>query len=115
MDDDMQNETDMLITFIEGRYNTKIRKLHTLADGWKKVYRVERADGPDWVVRVFPPPGYAGQPVSMTGMVEILSFLERQAYPAERTVKSIDHTSVTQHGDWQVLITTLLSGVRQHW
>jgi Ser/Thr protein kinase RdoA (MazF antagonist) len=111
----MTEATRQLATFIERQYATQIIKLHPLAQGWKAVYRVERADGPDWVVRAFPPPDDDHPPVSVTSLAALLTWLERQAYPAERVVKAADQSSVTQHGDWQVLITTFLHGIQQHW
>ncbi len=68
-----------------------------------------------WVVRAFPPPNDDSPPVSVTGLAATLLWLEQQGYPAERVVKATDQASVTQHGDWQVLLTTFLQGVRQHW
>ena len=111
----MTEATTQLAAFIERHYATQVLKLHPLAQGWKAVYRVERADGPDWVVRAFPPPDDDSPPVSVTGLAAMLLWLEQQAYPAERVVKSADQASVTQHGDWQVLITTFLQGIQQHW
>jgi len=111
----MTERAMQLATFIERHYATQVVKLHPLAQGWKEVYRVERADGPDWVVRAFPPPDDDSPPVSVSNLAAMLLWLERQAYPAERMVKSADQASVTQHGDWQVLMTTFLAGVRQYW
>ncbi len=43
----MTEATTQLAAFIERQYATQVVNLHPLAQGWKEVYRVERADGAD--------------------------------------------------------------------
>ncbi len=109
------DEAEKLIELIERQYKTSAIKLQLLASGWKKVYRIEHADSPDWIVRAYPPPGYAGLPVDVEGLASVLLFLEEQAYPAERVVRATNQASVIEDEGWQVLITTFVGQALTAW
>ncbi len=104
-----------LTRFIEQQYDAKVVKLRPLASSWKQVYRVERPDGPDWVVRLYPPANGDDSTVAVATQAAILGYLERLAYPAEQVVRAADGSSVTEHNGRQVLMTVYLGPSLQPW
>jgi methyltransferase (TIGR00027 family) len=84
-------------------YGIVVNRIRELDAG---VFRVERRDGPDWVARVFP----AARPLEASrGDAEILQFLERADFPAERCA---DAEPVTSHQGQGVLVTEHVTGPR---
>jgi aminoglycoside phosphotransferase (APT) family kinase protein len=70
------------------------------------VIRVDRHDGPTWVVRVFP----KSRPLDdVRKDADVLERLERGGYPAERTVAP---APVSTHDDQGVLVTEFIPGAR---
>jgi Ser/Thr protein kinase RdoA (MazF antagonist) len=69
---------DRIVWHLQTRYSIAVSGLAELDLG---VYRVDRADGPAWVARVFPSVR-AGS--AAAGDAEILGFLERHGFPSER-------------------------------
>lgn len=103
--------TPSLVGFIEHRYSATGVSLDVLADGGKSVYRVRRADGPDWVLRAYPPAG-AAQAGALAAM---LLFLEGRDYLAERVVRGSDGGAVVSHEGQHLLVTTFLGKSLQAW
>src|ERR1700760_388647 len=70
------------------------------------VYRITRADGPDWVARVFP----AARPLSAAeGDAAVLKALAAGGFPAERGPVE---TPVSVLDDQPVLVTEFIPGER---
>jgi methyltransferase (TIGR00027 family) len=68
------------------------------------VVRVDRADGPAWVARIFP----AARPLDVTHRdADILRFLATAEYPAERLA---DPDPVSEHDGQAVLVTRFVDG-----
>jgi Ser/Thr protein kinase RdoA (MazF antagonist) len=92
--------SDGLSSHLETRYGIEITQMSELDLG---VLRVDRRDGPSWVVRLFPP---TRDLQATEGDAEILRFLEDQDFPAERcatpeAVSMFDARSmlVTEHAE----------------
>jgi Ser/Thr protein kinase RdoA (MazF antagonist) len=69
---------DVLPGHLEDRYGIRVRATTRLDAG---VFRVERGEGPPWVARL----GLAARPLARTEEdAEVLRFLERRGFPAER-------------------------------
>lgn len=93
---------DRIIAHLRARYGVAGNGLVELDLG---VYRVDRADGPPWVARVFP--ATRGESVA-AGDAEILRHLQRHGFPSER-VAATEPLSVI---DGQaVLVTEFVRGV----
>ncbi len=87
---------------LQARYGIEVRGLSELDLG---VYRIDRADGPGWVARVFP----AGRPEAATaGDAEILAFLALSDFESERGAAPQPVSVIDGH---TVLITELVTGV----
>src|SRR5436305_5823194 len=69
------------------------------------VFRIDRTDGEPWVARAFPP---ARPKAGVEGDADILRFLERQGYPAERL--AVDD-AVSEFEGSAVLVTKFVEGV----
>jgi Ser/Thr protein kinase RdoA (MazF antagonist) len=69
---------DRIAGHLQARYGIAVSGLTELDLG---VYRVDRADGPDWVARVFPA---ARAESAAAGDAEILQLLQRHGFPSER-------------------------------
>ncbi len=98
----------LLTNLVEQSYGAKSAILQPLAsESGKRIYRIERANGPRWALRVYAPTSStAAQALATT-----LLFLEDQAYPAERIVRSVANEAiVTTDTGWQLLMTTFLEG-----
>ncbi len=90
-----------LPTHLEAAYGISVKGVRELDVG---VVRVERRDGPDWVVRVFAPE----RPLAAAeGDAEILRFLEDAEFPAERCV---DSEAVTTYEGQAVVVTDHVAG-----
>lgn len=108
---DQQSARDdlrLLATLIERRYGAEKAMLQPLpSESGKRIYRVEHAHGPRWVLRVYE----TGSSSAAQALATTLLFLEDQAYPAERIVRSLDdHVLVTTDYGRQLLMTTFLEG-----
>jgi len=69
---------DLLRRYLEKHYSISMTEMTRLD---RSVYRIDRRDGESWVVRAFP----ADRPVErVRGDAEILRFLEKQGFHAER-------------------------------
>ena len=88
---------DTLPGHLEGHYGIRVTGVTRLDGG---VFRVDHADGPPWVARVF----LTDRPLARTEEdAEVLRFLERQGFPAERCahpdpVSSLDPLPVSNPG-----------------
>lgn len=83
------------------RYGIRVAGTARLTEG---VFRVDRDAGPPWVARIM----LTGRPRSRTeGDAEILHFLERREFPAERCAAP---NPVTELGGRAVLVTEYLPG-----
>ena len=93
---------DRIAGHLQARYSVAVSGLAELDLG---VYRVDRTDGPAWVARVFPA---VRAESAAAGDAEILAFLERHGFPAERAATA-EPLSVL---DGQtVLVTEFVPGV----
>jgi Ser/Thr protein kinase RdoA (MazF antagonist) len=91
----------MLTRYVEKHYGIEVRSISRLDRG---VYRVDRQTGNSWVVRVFPP----SRPFAkVLGDAEILRFLEKQGFPAERCATQDPVTAPLGRG---VLVTDFVEG-----
>jgi methyltransferase (TIGR00027 family) len=92
---------DRLAEHLRGTYGIAVTGTRRLDVG---VVRVERADGPAWVARIFP----AARPLDSTRAdAEALRYLESVGYPAERLA---DSEPVSEHEGQAVLVTEHLDG-----
>lgn len=83
-------------------YGVKVKKVSQLQQGNHGVHRVDLANGPSWVVRVFPP----DRPIAdVKGDAAVLEFLEKNDFPAERVV-----ADVSTHEGQGVLVTEFIKG-----
>lgn len=105
---EVSDEIANLTRFLEARYGQGIIQVHPLAQGWKQVYRVERAANPDWVVRVVPQANEQTPADTVAGMVDLLLWLEQQAYPAERLVRTVDGAALVTYNDAWLFVTSYL-------
>jgi len=87
---------------LETTYRTRVVRIEELDRG---TYRVERAEGPSWIARLFP----AERPLDQTrGDAEILRVLAELEFPAERCAAP-DPVSVLE--GQAVLVTEFVPGV----
>lgn len=94
---------DQLPSHIERRYGIDVARVTELDAG---VYRVARADGPDWVARVFP----AARPVAAAeGDARVLQALAGGGFPAERCAAE---SPVSSLDGQPVLVTEFVAGER---
>lgn len=107
--------TNHLVAFLEMQYATRGVTLHPLASTWKQVYHVQRADGPDWVVRLFPTANEESPTLDVTMQAALLDHLARHAFPAERAIRAADGSTVSRYADHAVLVTTYLGPSLQAW
>jgi Ser/Thr protein kinase RdoA (MazF antagonist) len=94
---------DALPAHLEDRYGIRVTATARLNAG---VFRVERADGPPWVARLF----LSGRPVCRAEEdAEMLRFLGRRGFPAERCAHA---EPVSALGGRAVLVTEFVAGTR---
>lgn len=94
---------DALPGHLEDRYGIRVTAMTRLTAG---VFRVDRAEGPPWVARL----GLAARPLARIGAdAEVLRFLERQGFPAERCAHA---EPVSTLGGRAVLVTGYVAGTR---
>lgn len=104
-------DTQSLADLLNQRYGAHVEALHSLSLGsrWAetRIYRVERAHGLAWIVRVYARASYAGDPAHH---IAVLRFLERHAYPTERLVAASDAAAFITTAAQLVLVTTEVEG-----
>lgn len=93
---------DRIARHLRVRYGIAVSRLAELDLG---VYRVDRADGPAWVARVFPA---ARAESAAAGDAEILRFLQRHGFPSERAATAEPLSVLDDH---PVLVTEFVPGV----
>ena len=94
---------DALPVHLEDHYGIRVAAMTRLDTG---VFRVERDDGPPWVARM----SLASRLLARTVQdAEVLRFLERREFPAERCAHL---KPVTTLGDRAILVTTYVPGKR---
>lgn len=96
-------DLEELRAHLADRYGIRVSAMLTLD---QEVILMRRSDGPNWVARIFP----AQRPLAeVEGDAEILRWLEREGYPAERCAHE---QPVSIFGDQAVLVTEAVGGVR---
>src|SRR6516165_3853812 len=94
---------DALPAHLEDHYGIRVAGMTKLATG---VFRVHRDNGPPWVARM----SLTSRPLGRTVQdAEVLRFLERRQFPAERCAHP---KPVTTLGDRAVLVTGYVAGQR---
>ena len=92
---------NLLQKYLEKHYSISITQMTRLD---RSVYRIDKRDGESWVVRAFP----ADRKVErVQGDAEILQFLEKQGFSAERVASP---EPVTSPGGQGVIITKYVEG-----
>jgi Ser/Thr protein kinase RdoA (MazF antagonist) len=85
---------------LQRTYGIEVTATTQLSPHGAGVFRVDRADGPSWVARVFKD---GGRPVeSMLGDIEIMRHLEANGFPAERVAHDKPLSRLADH---HVLVT----------
>ena len=102
-EDEVRDLLGKLRVFLEKRYDIKILILERLDRG---VFRMDRQSGRSWIVRIFP----VDRPIErVQGDAEVLKFLEKNQFPAERCA---DPSPVTSPGGRGVLVTEFVEGTQ---
>ncbi len=92
---------DSLAEHLATTYGIRVSGTRSLDVG---VLRVDRADGPAWVARIFP----AARPLEVTrGDAEVLGYLADAGYSAERVAALVP---VSEHDGQAVLVTQFVEG-----
>jgi Ser/Thr protein kinase RdoA (MazF antagonist) len=94
--------SDRIAGHLQARHGITVSGLAELDLG---VYRVDRADGPAWVARVFPA---VRDESAAAGDAEILGLLQRRGFPAERAATAEPLSVLDGHS---VLVTEFVPGV----
>lgn len=99
----------LLSDLIERHYGAEGVALQPLvSESGKRIYRVGRTNGPPWVLRISEA---MSNNAAVQDVATTLRFLEAQAYPAERIVRSVDQEHIVTTSDgWQLLMTTFIEG-----
>ncbi len=95
---------DGLASHFEQLYDIDVASISPIARHGGGVLRVDRRDGPAWVARVFPQVRGID---AVRGDADILRFLERHDFPAERCAHP---EPVSSYEDQGVLVTTFVDG-----
>jgi Ser/Thr protein kinase RdoA (MazF antagonist) len=97
--------SDGLPAHLQRTYGIEVTEITQLSPHGAGVFRVDRADGPSWVARLFHD---GGRPLeSILGDVEMLRHLERHGFPAERVAHD---EPLSRHGNDHVLVTVHAPG-----
>jgi len=97
---------ERLLAHLRDRYGVDAVAATKLSVHKTYVFRIDRGDGGPWVARAFPP---ARPRAGVEGDAAILSFLERQDYPAERLAAG---DAVSDLDGSAVLVTRFVDGVQ---
>jgi Ser/Thr protein kinase RdoA (MazF antagonist) len=90
------------------RYGAHAATLRPLVqDDDKRLYRVEQADRPAWLLHVAPS---QATPDNFRNDAAVLALLERHNYPAPRVVPTLDGAAVTECEQRPVFVTTFIAG-----
>jgi Ser/Thr protein kinase RdoA (MazF antagonist) len=101
---DHEPEPGRLLAHLRGRYAVDAVAATRLSVHKTYVFRIDRADGPPWVARAFPP----NRPrAAVEGDAAVLRFLEGGGYPAERPAVG---DAVSEHEGGAVLVTRFVDG-----
>jgi len=102
-EDERRALSDKFRKYLEKRYGIQITGITRLDRG---VLRIDRREGRSWVARIFP----ADRPIErVLGDAEILQFLEKQGFPAERCASP---EPVSSPGGRGVLVTEFVEGTK---
>jgi Ser/Thr protein kinase RdoA (MazF antagonist) len=101
-----------LTALLEHRYGAHVMALRPIAeygDSAGGVYRVDRRDGPSWVLRLFA----RNRPLErVLGDAAILAYVGQYEVPAERLVTTRDGEQSTDLDGQGVIVTTFVAGTR---
>ncbi|MEM7533449.1 MAG: phosphotransferase [Chloroflexota bacterium] len=89
--------------------------LSLLGQGAKHVYHIQRQNGPDWVVRIFPPKPGPGLAHAANRQAQMLAYLEAHDYPTEWVVRTRAGELVAPVEDWALLVTTYVGRSLHAW
>lgn len=95
---------ERLLTHLHDRYGIEPTAATGASQHNDHVFRVDRADGPAWIARVYPP---ARPTTGVEGDAAILRYLQQRGYPAERL--AVDD-AVSDLDGATVLVTELIDG-----
>jgi Ser/Thr protein kinase RdoA (MazF antagonist) len=97
-----------LAALLEARYGAAVAGLSPFyAEAQKAVYRVDRRDGPPWVLRLFGP----DRPLErVRGDAAVLRWVARHGIPAERVVAPAGGGDVVEADGWGLLVTRFVAG-----
>ena len=110
------NTRNFLTETLKAHYAADVVTMRLLAHGDKWVFRVQRTDGADWVLRAVPPDAagsYAD--ICLRNALATLRYLENQSYCAERIVRTPAGNDIAESDGWRLLITTYLGSSLQPW
>ena len=106
-----ENDTTMknhLTELITTHYTDQPVSLTLIPTDWgQMIYRVEQADQPRWILRVYPP---SQSQKNLLHLATLLWWLEQQHYPAERLIRTLHGEMMVVAEGWQLLLTTFLEG-----
>lgn len=95
---------DRLLAHLHDRYGIEAVSATKLSVHKTYVFRIDRNDGEPWIARAFPP---ARPRAGVEGDADILRFLEREGYPAERLAHE---DAVSECDGSAVLVTRCVDG-----
>src|SRR5262245_53498039 len=104
----MAVDVEWLAGLLTRRYNAGGVSLRRLsADEDKSIYRIDRADGAPWLLRV----GAVGaDPARYHRDASVLAWLERRGYPAPGLVRATDGSAVVIREQRPAWISTFVEG-----
>jgi Ser/Thr protein kinase RdoA (MazF antagonist) len=108
----MPEQIPRLTNLVERRYgahNAKVVPIAEYGEGEGGVYRVERRDGPPWVLRLFA----RDRPLErVRGDAAILEYVGHHGVPAERLIPARDGSGSTELNGQGVIVTSFVVGSR---
>ncbi len=107
----MDDQTVRLTAILESHYGTRVKVLRPFVEyaGEGGVYRVDRPDGPPWVLRLFA----SDRPLErVRGDAAILEYVGRHGVSTERLVPMLDGSGSTELDGRGVLVTRFVAGTR---
>jgi Ser/Thr protein kinase RdoA (MazF antagonist) len=90
--------------YLARHYGIEVSSVSALDGPWRRVHRVDRRDGPPWVVRVFTEHRSTER---VHGDAEILRLVEHHNFPAERCAHAVP---ITSYEGQTLLVTTFVEG-----